>query len=228
MNKNKKIAIFALLSFFLPIIGIPLLIMTVVKANEEQVQKNVVETKAQEIVDVNKEESDNVEIEIETTENSAKGTYKIPKKKLQTFIIIGAIALVFMILGVILALTVGSVGNTLLLLTGTIEIIAAIVIFVIEHRRVLYTCPECGTKREQHIELVDTKTNVKGQKTNLYRSSRDFIDCTITSYMYRYKYTYVCPKCGKTTTEYHSENGGNIYQYVDGIVINKVKTPKSK
>jgi predicted RNA-binding Zn-ribbon protein involved in translation (DUF1610 family) len=224
MKKNTKIVVFALLSLVLPFIGIPLLIITLAKEEKKENDESVKNLNNE------KENQDVVETDTETNSNQNVNNegYKIPKKKIQTLVIIGAVALAFMILGSILALTVGSIGNTLLLLTGMIEIFVAIVIFVIEHHKVLYTCPECGTKREQHIELVDTKTSIKSQETNLYRNTRGFIDCTITSYTYRYKYTYVCPKCGSKTVEQHTEDGGKIYQYVDGIVINKVKTPKSK
>ena len=53
-----------------------------------------------------------------------------------------------------------------------------------------------------------------------------FVSCLITTYRYKYCHTYVCPNCGETETTESWENGGQVYQYIDGLTVDKRKDIK--
>ena len=229
MNQNTKIILLVVLSMFAPFLGIPLLIIMLLKnKNSEQSTSDTQQINNEQKIKVeNKILNNQIEQQpVEQTSNNANG--RIPKPLLTILIVLSGASLFFMLLGIILALTVpNEIGKNMLLITGTIEIFVAIIGLVIMYRKMLYTCPECGTKREHHKHFVETKTQARNQPNNTYRSEKSvFVSCLITTYRYKYCHTYVCPNCGETETTESWENGGQVYQYIDGLTVDKRKDIK--
>lgn len=216
---NTKIILFVVLSIFVPFVGIPLLIISIYKDNKQD-----------EIVEQNSsyEEQNEQDAEKESKQVRNNAKFSLKTKQLLIPIIIAGVALFILLLGIILILTVNSgVGKVLLQCAAFIEIIGAIVGIVLAYRKMYYTCPECGTKREHHKKLVDTKTQTRNQANNTYRSDKSsFVECLITSYRYKYCHSYVCPKCGEVETTESWEDGGAVYHYIDDMVVDKRKQPK--
>lgn len=222
MNKNTKIILLVVLSMFAPFIGIPLLIVVLLKDKNQEQQTN---TNQQSTIDNDNEtsilESQNGHQPIKHVSSSVNSS--LPKKQLTILIILCSCALFFMVLGIILTLTIPSgIGKTILQATGFIEIFGAIIGIILMYRKMYYTCPECGTKREHHRQFIETTSR---QLTQTERNT----SLTKRTVIYKHVYldTYVCPKCGETMENRATSEGGKIvYDYRGIIVYDNTKPPK--
>ena len=244
MNKNTKIILLVILAMFAPFIGIPLLIVVLLKDKNQQQANNNQQNcfkegnKTEEIIksplgEENLKDEKDYETDFVAEEKKDKLSFKemiyhLPQNMLRNLIVIISGLILIMILGIILTLCVpNALGKTILKVSAFVEIIASIIGLVYLFRIEKYTCPECGTKRKHHRQFVETKTMSRNQRNNTYRSDKSvFVECVITSYRYKYHHTYICPKCGTETSSESWEDGGNVYQYVDGLVVDKRKQPK--
>ncbi|MBO7149375.1 MAG: hypothetical protein J6V71_00620 [Clostridia bacterium] len=245
MNKNTKIILLVVLSMFVPFIGIPLLIIVLLKdKNQEQPtssnQENCLKENenSSEIMDNHLNNKDLIDEKICNThldeeEKKEKFSFKkmighLPQNMLRNLILIISGLVLIMILGIILTFsTPNALGKTILMVSAFIEIIGSIIGLVYLFRKERYTCPECGAKRKHHRQFVETKTTARNQRNNTYRSDKSvFVECVITSYRYKYHHTYICPKCGTETSSESWEDGGHVYQYIDGLIVDKRKQPR--
>lgn len=221
MSKNTKIVLLVILSIFTPFIGIPLLIVVLMKdKNQENTQAATLET-------INVEDGKMIQPTLSETNvrtNKIKNTStSFPKKQLITLIIIVSCVLFIMLLGVVLTLTVpNGLGKTILEVSAFIEIFGAIIGFIFFYKKMYYTCPECGTKREHHRQFLETTSR------QLVQNERD-TSLTKRTVIYKHVYldTYVCPKCGETMENRVTSDGGKIvYDYRDVITYDNTKPPK--
>lgn len=222
MNKNTKIILLVLLSMFAPFIGIPLLIVVLLKDKNQEQQTN----KNQQSTINNANEAFILDNQIghqQIEDVSSNVNSSLPKKQLTILIILCSCALFFMILGIILILTVpNGIGKVILQATGFIEVFGAIIGVVLMYRKMYYTCPECGTKREHHRKFIETTSR---QLTQTERNT----SLTKRTVIYKHVYldTYVCPKCGETMENRATSEGGKIvYDYRGIITYDNTKPPK--
>lgn len=245
MSKNTKIVLLVLLSMFIPWLGMPLLIVVLLKDKNQEQQINTnqqncfkEEQKIEEIIkspldEENLKDEKNYETDFVAEGKKEKLSFKemiyhLPQNMLRNLIVIISGLVLIMFLGIILTLCVpNTLGKTILMTSAFIEIIGAIIGLVYLFRIEKYTCPECGAKRKHHRQFVETKTMARNQRNNTYRSDKSvFVECVITSYRYKYHHTYVCPKCGTETSSESWEDGGQVYQYIDGLIVDKRKQPR--
>ena len=222
MSKNTKIILLVLLSMFAPFIGIPLLIVALLKdQNQEQQTDKNQQNAIDSVSDTSILDDQNEHQSIEHVSSNVNSS--LPKKQLTLLIILCGCALFFMILGIILILTVpNGIGKAILQATGFIEIFGAIIGLVLMYRKMYYTCPECGTKREHHRQFIETTSR---QLTQTERNT----SLTKRTVIYKHVYldTYVCPKCGETMENRATSEGGKIvYDYRGVITYDNTKPPK--
>ena len=113
------------------------------------------------------------------------------KKKMNLGVTIGAVSIglciCFFITGMVNAICDNNFGNVVLLVTGIIEILAAVILYkVFDYRYKIY-CPVCGTKRIHHREWM--RTDVSYDYNNKEKETQTYRD------------TYECPACGELKIE---------------------------
>lgn len=228
MSKKTKTILLVILSMFLPYVGIPLLIVVLLKdVNQENYNRNNnQQSNNQEDIKIKQEDLTPTALN-ETQLNASNKTIRntsIPKKQLITLITIASCALFLMLLGIIITLIIpNNSGKTILEATGFIEIFVAIIGFVVFYRKMYYTCPECGTKREHHRKFIETTRRqlVQAVERNSGLTERTDI------YTHIYLDTYVCPKCGETEENRATSDGGKVvYDYRGVIRYDNTKPPK--
>ena len=155
--------------------------------------------------------------------SSNNSTASLPKNTFTILIVMASCAFLVMLLGIILTLIVPSgLGKIILQATGFIEIFGAIIGLVLMYRKMYFTCPECGTKREHHRQFIETTSR------QLVQTERD-TSLTKRTVIYKHVYldTYVCPKCGETMENRTTSDGGKIvYDYRGVITYDNTKPPK--
>ena len=145
MNKNTKIILLVVLSMFVPFIGIPLLIIVLLKdKNQEQPtssnQENCLKENenSSEIMDNHLNNKDLIDEKICNThldeeEKKEKFSFKkmighLPQNMLRNLILIISGLVLIMILGIILTFsTPNALGKTILMVSAFIEIIGSII-----------------------------------------------------------------------------------------------------
>lgn len=240
MSKNTKIVLLVLLSMFAPFIGIPLLIVVLLKDKNQEQQTNTnqqncfkEEQKIEEIIkspldEENLKDEKNYETDFVAEGKKEKLSFKemiyhLPQNMLRNLILIISGLVLIMVLGIILTLCVpNTLGKTILMTSAFMEIIGAIIGLVYLFRIEKYTCPECGTKREHHRQFIKTTSR---QLTQTERNT----SLTKRTVIYKHVYldTYVCPKCGETMENNTTAEGGKIvYDYRGIITYDNTKPPK--
>ena len=221
MNKTTKIALLVILSMFIPYAGIPLLIIVILKDKGKETQTNNQQNTVDNVDENSILDNQNEHQPIERVASNVNSS--LPKKQLTLLIILCVCALFFMLLGIILTLTVpNGLGKAILQATGFIEIFGAIIGLILMYRKMYYTCPNCGTKREHHRQFIETTSR------QLTQTERD-TNLTKRTVIYQHVYldTYVCPKCGETMENRATSEGGKIvYDYRGVITYDNTKPPK--
>ena len=243
MDKNTKKFLLVFLSMFVPFIGIPLLIVVLSKDKNQEQTSNYqrdcqMEEKTSELSDklLNVEDlkdekisTSDLECELKKEKFSFKTIIEnLPRNMLRNLIAIVVGLILLTILGIILSLCVpNALGKAILMASAFVEIFCSIIGLVLVFRKEKYICPECGAKRKHHRQFIESKTTARNQKNNTYRSDKSvFVECIITNYRYKYHHTYICPKCGTETSRESWEDGGSVYQYIDGLIVDKRKQPR--
>ncbi len=221
MNKTTKIVLLVILSMFIPYAGIPLLIIVILKDKGKETQTNNQQNTVDNVDENSILDNQNEHQPIERVASNVNSS--LPKKQLTLLIILCVCALFFMLLGIILTLTVpNGLGKAILQATGFIEIFGAIIGLILMYRKMYYTCPNCGTKREHHRQFIETTSR------QLAQTERD-TNLTKRTVIYQHVYldTYVCPKCGETMENRATSEGGKIvYDYRGVITYDNTKPPK--
>ena len=221
MNKTTKIVLLVILSMFIPYAGIPLLIIVILKDKGKETQTNNQQNTVDNVDENSILDNQNEHQPIERVASNVNSS--LPKKQLTLLIILCVCALFFMLLGIVLTLTVpNGLGKAILQATGFIEIFGAIIGLILMYRKVYYTCPNCGTKREHHRQFIETTSR------QLTQTERD-TNLTKRTVIYQHVYldTYVCPKCGETMENRATSEGGKIvYDYRGVITYDNTKPPK--
>ena len=136
--------------------------------------------------------------------NNINREIETPKKasaiKGYLFVIIPlAICFIFFIVSLSLAASQIAFGNTLLIISGVIEIILGIILFVILDKTIKFNCPVCGAKRVHSREFIRqewVKENSKNIQVNTYM---DY---------------FTCPECGETLSEQvKKKNENGIHEF---------------
>ena len=221
MSKTTKIVLLVILSMFIPYAGIPLLIIVILKDKGKETQTNHQQNPVDNVDENSILDNHNEHQPIERVASNVNSS--LPKKQLTLPIILCVCALFFMLLGIILTLTVpNGLGKAILQATGFIEIFGAIIGLILMYRKMYYTCPNCGTKREHHRQFIETTSR------QLTQTERD-TNLTKRTVIYQHVYldTYVCPKCGETMENRATSEGGKIvYDYRGVITYDNTKPPK--
>ena len=156
-------------------------------------------------------------------DNKADKLAKEKKKKKIKIIILSAIAalvLGFFVFALILACNPKStVGNTLLILSGILELLIAVILYKIMIHIERYRCPICAEKRVHHRHFVRTS---EVDKDFANQGGRTFK----TIYTHHYHDTYVCPNCGETRHEQVTKGGGEYTELGSGVIKDTRKPPK--
>ena len=162
----------------------------------------------------------------ETEEPMPKAEEK-KKGKLSSFGILTIVcAGIFALLMILAILLKNSVINFIMAGTGIVELIMAFVLSSKKEKMILFTCSECGSKREHHRVYLATTQTEKYFERNPNKTADDSIRFN-TGYTHWYMSTYTCTKCGNELKKKTSGGGGSVVQYYSGRVKD-TRTPPSE
>lgn len=146
-------------------------------------------------------------------------TLSSPKKRrkwgrmLMRILVLGGVVGLF-VYGLIAAKNGNVEGNDILVTSGSIEVIIAVIGIKVLLRREKKICPECGTGREHHRKWIGTSEQ--------YKNSTELAKII---YTHEYIDSWVCPKCGETVTEKVKKSGGELIEYRSGRVQDNRRSP---
>lgn len=128
-----------------------------------------------------------------TSQVTSKVKTKAPKKKISTFFKVAlsgvfALSAILFTIFVILAANGFGGANTLLIITGVIDLVIAIILGFVIIKRKQYVCPVCGKTRKHHREFI-RQEEVWNNTKNDYIIVNTYLD------------SFICPDCGETMTE---------------------------
>lgn len=155
--------------------------------------------------------------EIQEGTNLQKGKNRKKRKKPSLPVTFVGIQLFVFIVGLILTLASRSgVGNLILLVSGVIDLIVAVVLYKIVDYRTKYTCSECGAKRVHHREFIRTEERDETINGRFRRK-----------YTHVYRDTFVCPQCGETLTMIVRKYGGMYSETENGGILDQRIPPRT-
>ena len=169
-------------------------------SNSEQISKNITETTD----DVAPQKVAN---EVNTIDES---NAKIKKKKggkaksLIIVIIPLSLFVILFIVGIILAVTGNVFGKYLLIASGVLELLIAVVLYFVIDRIILFKCPECGATRVHTREFIRQEWVKKDPRWS------DSQTIQVNTYMDYY----TCPECGETfSRQVQKKNENGIHEF---------------